>query len=177
MLRAGPPDPKDLSIIYDDTEWCMGNILGKGGFSTVYEAVATNRSYSLACKVAYQQTDADKFEAFYLTEVQCAGLRHPHIIHVYAYMYVPRQRAYMLLMELCSYGDLAKLLAEGWPKISLGHARCMMRQISSAIEYLHSLGVAHRDLKLENILLADFSGPAHHHFSVRVTDFGLSSVG
>jgi len=40
-------------------------------------------------------------------------------------------------------------------------------QVSRAVEYLHNIGVAHRDIKLENILIAD-------DLSVRLIDFGFS---
>ena len=42
---------------------------------------------------------------------------------------------------------------------------------------MHNKKIAHRDLKLENILLAGFISSYHKHCSIRVTDFGLSSIG
>lgn len=41
---------------------------------------------------------------------------------------------------------------------------------------MHFKKVAHRDLKLENILIAGNSGESHDHLSIRVADFGLSSI-
>ena len=47
-----------------------------------------------------------------------------------------------------------------------------MRQILQGIHYLHSLGVVHRDLKLENILL-NGNGP---NSDLKIADFGLSAL-
>ncbi|KAA0187167.1 hypothetical protein HAZT_HAZT010711 [Hyalella azteca] len=87
-----------------------------------------------------------------------------------------RRRMYMLLMEYYRYGDLTEIFA-GWNKsLSISNARCIVRQISGALEYMHDKRIAHRDLKLENILVAGKIDEEHPHLSVRVADFGLSSI-
>eukprot|EP01035_Chromulina_nebulosa_P021152 gene21152-27406_t len=53
-----------------------------------------------------------------------------------------------------------------------GVASRLMKQLLSGIHYLHSLGIVHRDLKLENILLSD-NGP---NCDVKIADFGLSAL-
>lgn len=47
-----------------------------------------------------------------------------------------------------------------------------MNQIASALYYLHSYGIAHRDLKLENILLVDESDES----PIKLADFGLAKM-
>ena len=71
-----------------------------------------------------------------------------------------------LVFEYCSRGDIFDLLSsEG----RLDEARCAeyLSQLVEAVAHCHSLGVIHRDIKLENILL-DSSG------HIALTDFGLS---
>lgn len=48
--------------------------------------------------------------------------------------------------------------------------RCIFKQISSGIEYLHSINVCHRDMKLENVIIDDQN-------NVKIIDFGFGSCG
>lgn len=77
----------------------------------------------------------------------------------------------MLPQELCEGGDWFKrLLSHG--TYSEQQAACAMRSLLQALQYCHSLGVAHRDVKPENILYSDFSDSA----CIKLTDFGLSAM-
>ena len=73
----------------------------------------------------------------------------------------------MLVMELCTGGELYKLVSEG--PMEEERARNFMKQIVSALMYCHENGVCHRDLKLENLMLVR---PGED--IIKVTDFGLS---
>ena len=69
-------------------------------------------------------------------------------------------------MELCPGGDLYKYLKKRrW--LEERQAKFIFRQLMLGVTYMHSQGVVHRDLKLENILL-DSSG------NVKIGDFGVS---
>jgi serine/threonine protein kinase len=74
-------------------------------------------------------------------------------------------------MEYCSDGDLFSLVKKGYLK---DEARttdryCLFKQLVQGINYLHSHGVAHRDIKLENLLVTD-------RCKLKLTDFGISEV-
>jgi serine/threonine protein kinase len=71
-----------------------------------------------------------------------------------------------MVMDFVSGGDFFTLLSrEG--SVSEAQARLFMAEILLALEHLHKLGIVYRDLKPENVLLAE---DGH----VKLTDFGLS---
>lgn len=74
-----------------------------------------------------------------------------------------RDRLYLVL-ELCSGGDLYTR-----DPYDEGQACNIIFSVVDAVGYMHSKGITHRDLKLENIM---FANPSTH--SVKVIDFGLS---
>lgn len=95
-------------------------------------------------------------------------LDHPNIVHVNE-LIEANGRCY-LLMELVSGGELLdRLFSYPDERIPEPQARIWFRQIVAAVQYCHEHGVAHRDLKLENILL-----DAEDH--IRVSDFGFANV-
>ena len=75
-------------------------------------------------------------------------------------------------MENLSGGDLFTYLEKRKFTITEQRAKVISHQIATALYYLHSYGVAHRDLKQENILMADSS----HDSDLKIVDFGLSKI-
>ena len=67
-------------------------------------------------------------------------------------------------MEYAPY-DLFSVVMSG--KMTRPEIYCVFRQICDGVEYLHSLGLAHRDLKLENVLLDE-------RCRVKLGDFGFT---
>ena len=87
-------------------------------------------------------------------------LRHPHIVNVIeAY---ERRRHIYLVMEYCSGGDLTDR--------TFKEPTCaaIVANILSALAYMHSCGVVHRDIKLENIVFASSGEP-------KIIDYGLAT--
>ncbi|CAD8066848.1 unnamed protein product [Paramecium sonneborni] len=94
-------------------------------------------------------------------------LDHPNIIKVFEEY--EDEMYYHFVMEYCSGGELLERIVEkGY--IGESESKLIMQQLFSAINYLHSMGIAHRDLKPENILLASQEKDA----PIKVIDFGLS---
>jgi serine/threonine protein kinase len=96
-------------------------------------------------------------------------LHHPNIIHLEDVYEVP-ERIYMV-MEVMSGGELFDYVVEKGT-LSEEEASTFIRQITSAIAYMHSRGVIHRDLKPENLLLKSKEPNAQ----IKIIDFGLAKV-
>ena len=71
------------------------------------------------------------------------------------------EEEYVLFLELCPLGDLFDLVIDSGGLLEPQGTR-LFGQLLSAVSHCHSLGVAHRDIKLENILLSS-AGCLHTH--------------
>ncbi|XP_034555000.1 serine/threonine-protein kinase pdik1l-A [Notolabrus celidotus] len=81
-----------------------------------------------------------------------------------------RHLALWLVMEYCDGGDLNQYLLSSLPDAQRNHS--VVKQLCSAMAFLHSLGITHRDLKPDNVLVCVTpKGPI-----VKVADFGLSKM-
>lgn len=78
------------------------------------------------------------------------------------------EQDYVLVLEYCGGGDLYQRIAEGglMPETE---ARTVMRQLCNAVQHLHQRGVAHRDVKPENVLFDEYG-------AAKLSDFGLSAI-
>ncbi|KAJ3318943.1 hypothetical protein HDV06_006932 [Boothiomyces sp. JEL0866] len=91
-------------------------------------------------------------------------LSHPNIIKIFKV--VETNDDIYIIMEYASGGDLSSYVGR-YGQLTEIESRRIFRQIVSAVDFIHSSHVVHRDLKLENILL-------DHQNNVLVSDFGLS---
>lgn len=75
------------------------------------------------------------------------------------------------VMEFCDQGDLFSLVSQKYlsREDHLIDRVCLFKQLIQGLNYLHTHGIAHRDVKLENLLLTRDS-------KLKITDFGVSEV-
>ena len=140
--------------------------LGGGGMSLVYLAESERTGSIVVLKVFSQVPDvSDRLVGFdrFLQEYEIvAGLRHRNIVHIHD-LGIADDHAY-IAMEYFPSGDLRnRMKAEMIPGVALDY----LRQIASALDAIHSVGVLHRDLKPANIMLR-VDG------TVCLIDFGLA---
>uniref|UniRef100_A0A158P9M2 Protein kinase domain-containing protein n=1 Tax=Angiostrongylus cantonensis TaxID=6313 RepID=A0A158P9M2_ANGCA len=94
-----------------------------------------------------------------------SALHHPNIIQIFE-VFENREKI-ILVMEYASGGELYDYVSH-FGSLPESEARRIFRQITSAVLYCHKHQVAHRDLKLENILLDQDN-------NAKIADFGLSN--
>lgn len=144
--------------------------LGEGSFAKVYLGefqFGRDNTYSkLACKIIdMKKTPAEYKNKFLRRELEIlATCSHPHIVAIHSIF--KRYDKYFIFMRYAERGDLYEVVqANG--AVAESQARIWIRQIALAIEYLHVLDIAHRDIKLENVLVTQ-------NYNVKLTDFGFA---
>ncbi|XP_011688993.1 PREDICTED: MAP/microtubule affinity-regulating kinase 3-like [Wasmannia auropunctata] len=97
-------------------------------------------------------------------------LQHPSIVRLYET--IRCGSVYYLVTELATGGDLCTHIKEQPAgKLDENTARLYARQLVAALKHMHSKGVVHRDLKMENIVLQD-----ERKEQIKIVDFGLSNI-
>jgi serine kinase len=77
-------------------------------------------------------------------------LEHPHVIKVHSIL--ERQSRLFIFMQHCEAGDLVGFITRA-KRVNEDIARIWFKQMISGLTYIHEKNIAHRDLKLENVLL------------------------
>lgn len=145
--------------------------VGKGASGRVFLVRDRQTGERLALKViekssVYENDDAYRhaLDERLVLEMACD---HPFILNL-RYAFQTNNRLY-LVTEYCDGGDLFDYLKKRGKPFREAEGRRIAGEILLALEYIHSLGVVYRDLKLENVLL-DLDG------HIRIADFGLSKL-
>jgi len=162
----------------------FGKLLGKPGqYGVVREAVGIKGPFT-GKKVAIKTVSKLKYKKPKVNQAFFHDLRnevrlmhfsreHPHIIRVYL---VFEDIKYLhIVMEHCSGGELFKRITSdgvGNKDFTEAKASKVIGQIVSAVNHIHSLNVAHCDLKPENFIFTDKAEEA----TIKLIDFGMAKI-
>lgn len=150
--------------------------IGTGSFGKVFKVFhipsGQNRAMKVVKKEATKhQDDKRDNKKEFLKEIEVLTLLdHPNILKVLEYFLDDNN--YYVVTELVNGGELFDHIQK-IKHFSEEKACTVMIQILSAIRYLHSQGIVHRDLKLENILV-DTSNDKDD-LNIKIIDFGASN--
>jgi len=147
--------------------------IGSGGMASVYRARHLTFDEVRAIKlVSSKLLGNDEFERRFRTEaVITRKLQHPNAVRVDDFDTSEDGRPF-IVMEYVEGDSLRQVLRrEG--TLPLQRALAITRQVASALAAAHALGIVHRDIKPDNILLTH--GPDGGDF-VKVLDFGIAKV-
>jgi serine/threonine-protein kinase len=140
--------------------------IGRGGMARVYRAVDTSLRRTVAIKVLAPQlaVDPEFAHRFEREAVLAANLRHPNIVGIYDVGEQDGMR--YIAMEYVRGRSLYSIIEERGA-IGLGYAVGVVEAVASALDYAHTQGAVHRDVKPQNIMI-DVEG------RVLLTDFGIA---
>ncbi|KAH9289569.1 hypothetical protein KI387_033686, partial [Taxus chinensis] len=146
--------------------------IGSGRFGSIYRCVNTETGEVFACKTIRKADLRDSLDRDCLRS-EIAILEfvrgHPGIVELHDFH--EDEDCLWLLMELCSGGDLFDRIAEK-KRLREDEAAAVLKSLMEAVHFCHRKGVAHRDLKPDNILFADDSSFPKH---IKLADFGQAS--
>ena len=146
--------------------------IGRGGMADVYLGVHTHLDRKVAIKVlhSYLLEGGDFIERFKREAKAVASLRHPNIVQVYDFDI--QDDTIIMVMEYIEGTNLQQQLVEfekQGKRLPIKQIGSIINDIAGALDYAHSQGMLHRDVKPSNILI-DREGKAY------LTDFGIARI-
>lgn len=148
-------------------DFTLGDLIGRGGFGSVYAAVDRKLDREVAVKALRHDLFPTPLvlERFEREAKAVARLRHANILPVYA-VGAGEGVAYMIMPVI--RGSNLKGLLSGGRRVDPATTVRIISEVARALEAAHRLGVVHRDVKPENILL---EGDDQHAL---LSDFGIA---
>lgn len=145
-------------------------VIGEGGYGKVIKVLHKGTGQIRACKIQ----DKSKFKKNTLTmvrnEIEILKITdHPNIVKVYEF--TEDENNFNIVMEYCQGGELFDYIGKKGT-FTEGMACKIIKQILSALAYLHANNIMHSDLKAENIMFVDTDNEDLH---VKIIDFGMAT--
>lgn len=141
-------------------------LIGRGGMGEVYEAEDTRKHRVVALKlISTQFSNNPVFRSRMQREADLAGrLNEPHIVPIHDYGELDGH--FFVEMRLIDGVSLRSMLTQFGP-LTPARTVAIVRQVAAALDAAHASGITHRDVKPENILVAQ------NDFAYLV-DFGIA---
>lgn len=159
-----PQVPGVREISLSDLE--LGEKIAQGGFSVIHKGKLNGTP--VAIKKIFDPRLTDELLQEIQNEIVMQSiLRHPNIAILMGV--IPKIPDIYIVFELVSQGSLFDLLHMKKKQVDLSVKQRLKiaRDTAIVFEYMHHLGIVHRDIKSHNVLIDD-------SFNVKVCDFGLA---
>ncbi|KAL3071957.1 hypothetical protein niasHT_035827 [Heterodera trifolii] len=150
------------------TKWKRMGVISKGTHSKIEKVCRVEKPQLIAaCKIISLQ-EGEEIDDF-LVEIeiltQCKG--QPNIVELISY-YFHEQKLFMMF-EYCAGGAVDSIMVELNKPLNEPQIAHVTRAVCSAVEFLHSRAIIHRDIKAGNVLLTGDG-------AVKLADFGVSAI-
>lgn len=165
----------NINIYHDDAILAqkygkLGKLLGAGAGGSVKVLVRPTDGATFAVKEFRPRKPNESVNDYAkkCTAEFCIGstLRHPNIIETLDIFSDSKQNKYYEVMEYCPIDFFAVVMTG---KMSRGEINCCLKQLTEGVQYLHSMGLSHRDLKLDNCVMTSDG-------ILKLIDFGSAVV-
>ena len=177
--RTVPPGPRRPEAWFNSStadfktgnieDYQLGRQLGQGAYAVVKAAVhkPSNRKVAIKTYEKSKLVDASRKKSVQREIKILHRLDHPNIVKLHEVVDTPKHLHLVLECIVgCSLNDMIKSKADN--KLTEQEAKKVYTQLLEALKYCHELNVAHRDLKLDNILI-------DREKNVKLIDFGFST--
>ena len=178
-MSANLPDDFTVDTVELNSEFTSGSLLpgkrgkviGKGATATVKLMIRKGgHSDAVYAVKEFRKRGQNENEDEYIKKVKseysiAKSLHHPNIVE--SVRLCTHGGRWNHVMEYCSQGEIFSLVQKKY--FTLEDQLCLFKQLLRGVAYLHSHGIAHRDIKLENLLMTD-------NGHLKITDFGVSEV-
>jgi len=156
-----------------DNKYVLESVLAEGGMAILYRAHHKAMDREVAIKVIHGALLANPsaIERFQRECLLAAKLSHPNIVSVYDVGFIRENEPY-LVMELIKGESLAQKIMKQGPA-SFSVASKILMQTCLGLEEAHSVGIIHRDLKADNIILQN---NIQRPDWVKIVDFGIAHL-
>ena len=162
-----PQSPTRL-VEFDGKLCTRLKLIGRGANGSVYTCAMPDGSIIALKEVLLGSgTSATQLQQAQREIEIASSFDHPNVVHFYGSCFDKDENKLTIFMELVSNGSLGSAVREMKSPMPDEIARVYTRQIVSGLAYIHSHGVVHRDLKCDNILLAQDG-------TCKLSDFGSS---
>jgi serine/threonine-protein kinase len=169
-LRAKSPTADLVGQVVADRYHILKK-LGEGGMGAVYlgEHVKMGRKSAIKVMAAAMSQDPDAVSRFNREAANASRISHPNVCQVYDFGETPEGLIY-LAMEFIE-GHSLKDLVEREGALPAARACSIIRQAADALQAAHDLGIVHRDIKPDNIMVVQARDGSD---VVKVVDFGIA---
>ncbi|KAI9676123.1 MAG: hypothetical protein M1817_000868 [Caeruleum heppii] len=178
-LSTSLPEDFTINVVELSTEFAStsivpgrrGRLVGTGATANVKlmarKGSATDEIYAVKeFRKKGKQEDEHEYVKKVKSEFSIAkSLHHPNIVATVRLC--THSGRWNHVMEYCAQGELFSLVQKGY--MEEVDRLCFLKQLLRGVAYLHGVGIAHRDIKLENLLITN---DGH----LKITDFGVSEV-
>ena len=139
---------------------------GAGGQVKLLRRLSDSKVFAVKEFRAKFTTESKKDYTKKITSEYCIGstLKHPNVIETIEISF--ENDRLVQVMEYCDYDLFAIVMSN---KMGIEEIDCCFKQILNGLKYIHSIGLAHRDLKLDNCVI-------NKHGIVKIIDFGSAVV-